>query len=104
MQDVLILSAARTPIGGFLGSFSSLTAPALGTIALKAALERAETPLRSGPIRTGGPCFVFFLPSRGRPPSRARAHPPRVPNVTRLGRVLWASKPRSDLSKASIRL
>ena len=44
MQDVLILSAARTPIGGFLGSFSSLTAPALGTIALKAALERAETP------------------------------------------------------------
>jgi acetyl-CoA C-acetyltransferase len=44
MQDVLILSAARTPIGGFLGAFASLKAPELGTVALKAALERAETP------------------------------------------------------------
>ena len=44
MQDVLILSAARTPIGGFLGTFASLTAPELGTVALKAALDRAETP------------------------------------------------------------
>ncbi len=44
MNDVLILSAARTPIGGFLGSLSSLSAPELGAIALKAALERGETP------------------------------------------------------------
>lgn len=44
MNDVLILSAARTPIGSFLGSLSSLTAPQLGSVALKAALERAEVP------------------------------------------------------------
>ena len=43
MNDVLILSAARTPIGSFLGSLSSLDAPRLGSIAIKTALERAET-------------------------------------------------------------
>ena len=43
MNDVLILSAARTPIGSFLGSLSSLGAPQLGSIAIKTALERADT-------------------------------------------------------------
>ena len=41
MSDVVILSAARTPIGSFQGALSSLKAPALGTVAIKAALERA---------------------------------------------------------------
>jgi len=39
--EVVILSAARTPIGSFLGSLSSLTAPQLGAAAIGAALERA---------------------------------------------------------------
>src|SRR3954469_24902336 len=37
----VIVSAARTPIGKFLGSLSSLTAPELGAIAIKAALGRS---------------------------------------------------------------
>jgi len=37
----VIVSAARTPIGKFLGALSSLTAPELGAIAIKAAIERA---------------------------------------------------------------
>ena len=37
----VIVAAARTPIGKFLGSLSSLTAPELGAIAIKAALERS---------------------------------------------------------------
>jgi len=37
----VIVAAARTPIGKFLGSLSSLTAPELGAIAIKAAIERA---------------------------------------------------------------
>ena len=41
-QDVFILSAARTPIGSFLGSLSTLPAHALGAVAIKAAVERAE--------------------------------------------------------------
>ena len=40
-SSVVILSAARTPIGGFQGELSSLTAPQLGAVAVKAAVERA---------------------------------------------------------------
>ena len=35
------MSAVRTPLGSFLGSMSSLTAPQLGSVAIKAAVERA---------------------------------------------------------------
>ncbi len=41
MADVYILSAVRTPIGKFGGSMASLTAPDMGVVAAKAALERA---------------------------------------------------------------
>jgi acetyl-CoA C-acetyltransferase len=44
MSDVFILSAARTPVGTFLGALAPLSAPRLGAIAIKAALERAEVP------------------------------------------------------------
>src|SRR5260370_11391600 len=40
-REVVIVGAARTPVGAFLGSLSSLTAPQLGAAAIKAALERA---------------------------------------------------------------
>jgi acetyl-CoA C-acetyltransferase len=41
MQDVVVLSGLRTPIGAFQGAFTTLTAPQLGAIAIKAALEKA---------------------------------------------------------------
>jgi acetyl-CoA C-acetyltransferase len=41
MRDVVLVGAARTAIGSFLGSLSSLPAPRLGAVAIKAALERA---------------------------------------------------------------
>jgi acetyl-CoA C-acetyltransferase len=41
MTDVVIVSAARTPVGSFLGALSSLSASKLGEVAIKAALERA---------------------------------------------------------------
>ncbi|HWI11545.1 MAG TPA: acetyl-CoA C-acyltransferase [Burkholderiaceae bacterium] len=40
-ESIVIVSAARTPIGGLLGDFSSLSAHQLGSIAIKAAVERA---------------------------------------------------------------
>ena len=40
-RDVVIIGAARTPVGAFLGGLSSLTAPQLGAAAIKAALERS---------------------------------------------------------------
>ena len=47
MNEVLILSAARTPIGSFLGSLSSLAAPKLGSVAIAAALERSGVDRKS---------------------------------------------------------
>jgi len=44
MKNVLVLSAARTPIGAFLGSLSSLSASEIGAQALKACLDRTEFP------------------------------------------------------------
>ncbi|KQW38663.1 acetyl-CoA C-acyltransferase [Rhizobacter sp. Root404] len=45
MSDpIVIVSAARTPIGGLLGDFSSLSAHQLGAIAIKAAVARAGVP------------------------------------------------------------
>jgi len=41
MKDVLIVSAARTPIGSFQGALASVSAPKLGSVAIKEALARA---------------------------------------------------------------
>ncbi|GJE03944.1 acetyl-CoA C-acetyltransferase [Methylobacterium isbiliense] len=41
-QDIVIVGAARTPVGSFNGAFASLPAHELGAIAIKAALERAK--------------------------------------------------------------
>jgi len=39
-RDVVIVSVARTPIGSFMGSLSSIPAPKLGSIAIKGALNK----------------------------------------------------------------
>ncbi|HKR63182.1 MAG TPA: acetyl-CoA C-acetyltransferase [Thermoanaerobaculia bacterium] len=44
MKDIVILGAARTPIGSFQGTLSSLPAPRLGAVAIKCALENAGVP------------------------------------------------------------
>jgi acetyl-CoA C-acetyltransferase len=41
MTEIVIASAARTPVGSFSGAFSSLPAHALGQVAIQAALARA---------------------------------------------------------------
>ena len=41
MEDVVIVSAARTPVGSFNGAFASVPAHVLGTVALQAAMQRA---------------------------------------------------------------
>jgi acetyl-CoA C-acetyltransferase len=42
MDDIVIVSAARTPVGSFNGALSSLQAHNLGAIALQAAMARAK--------------------------------------------------------------
>jgi acetyl-CoA C-acetyltransferase len=42
MEDVVIVSAARTPVGSFSGAFATVPAHRLGEIAIRGALERAK--------------------------------------------------------------
>ena len=42
MEDVVIVSAVRTPVGSFNGAFASVPAHVLGADALRAAMERAK--------------------------------------------------------------
>ncbi len=44
MEKVLILSAARTPVGSFQGSLANIPAPQLGGIAIKEAIKRSGIP------------------------------------------------------------
>ncbi len=44
-RQAVIVSAARTPIGKFLGALSAMSAPELGGISIKAALQRAGVPI-----------------------------------------------------------
>src|SRR4051795_1462944 len=44
MADALLLSAARTPIGKYLGGLAEVSAPRLGAAAVAEALRRARVP------------------------------------------------------------
>ena len=42
MKDIVIVSAARTPVGSFCGAFANVPAHNLGAVAIRGALERAK--------------------------------------------------------------
>ncbi len=46
-DPIVLVSAARTPIGGFQGDLKELAAPELGAIAIRACMERAGIPFDS---------------------------------------------------------
>jgi acetyl-CoA C-acetyltransferase len=76
MGNIVILGAARTPVGAFLGALSEVPAPKLGGIAIKAALERAAVP----PDRVGEVYMGCVLPAgQGQAPARQAAHHAGVP-------------------------
>ena len=77
MRDVVIVGAARTAIGSFLGSLSSVPAPRLGATAIKAALERAGVaPADVGLVHMG-----MVLPAGvGQAPARQAALFAGLPN------------------------
>jgi len=81
-RQAVIVSAARTPIGKFLGGLSSLSAPELGALAIRAAVERAgidvttieevimgnviqggvgQAPARQAALKSGVPATVSAL-------------------------------------------
>ncbi len=83
MRDVVIVGAARTPIGSFLGALASVPAVKLGSTAIRAALERAGVPASDvGLVHMG-----MVLPAGvGQAPARQAALgaglPQSVPCVT----------------------
>ncbi|MDD2180543.1 acetyl-CoA C-acyltransferase [Acidovorax sp. D2M1] len=70
-QDpIVILSAARTPMGGFQGDFASLAAHDLGGVAIKAAVERAGiSPELVGEVLFGN----CLMAGQGQAPARQAA-------------------------------
>ncbi|KOX74160.1 Acetyl-CoA acetyltransferase, mitochondrial [Melipona quadrifasciata] len=67
LNNVVIISATRTPMGSFLGGLSSLSAPKLGAIAIQAAIERASIPKDNvTEIYMGNVCQAFL----GQAPAR----------------------------------
>lgn len=71
MQDpIVIVSAARTPMGAFQGELSALTAPQLGAAAIRAAVERAGI----RPEQVQEVVFGCVLPAgQGQAPARQAA-------------------------------
>jgi acetyl-CoA C-acetyltransferase len=78
MSDVVIVSAARTPIGSFNGALASLTGAQLGTIALKAAMERAGiAPAEVNEVILG----QVLTAAQGQNPARQAAINAGIPNT-----------------------
>jgi acetyl-CoA C-acetyltransferase len=74
--EIVIASAARTPVGSFNGAFASLSAHALGTIAIRAALERAGI----GPDQVDEVILGQVLPAgAGQNPARQAAIAAGIP-------------------------
>ncbi|MDI9638602.1 acetyl-CoA C-acyltransferase [Geitlerinema splendidum] len=75
--EVFILSGRRTPIAAFQGAFASLTAPELGSIAIKAALESAGvTPDQVDEVLMGNVLSAAI----GQAPARQAAKGAGIPN------------------------
>ena len=75
LDPIVIVSAARTPIGAFQGDFKDLAAPELGAAAIRAALERTGL-ARAGlqPDSVDETIFGCVLPAgQGQAPARQAA-------------------------------
>ncbi|MBU3029145.1 acetyl-CoA C-acyltransferase [Paracoccus marinaquae] len=83
VQDIFVLGAARTPMGGLMGAFAGQTAADLGGVAIRAALERASV----APDRPEALFMGCVLPAgQGQAPARqagfAAGLPKSVPATT----------------------
>ncbi len=79
MDDVVIVGLARTPQGNLLGALKDVTAPELGAIAIKAAVERAKL----HPADIQEVIMGCVLPAGiGQAPARQAALKAGIPNTT----------------------
>jgi acetyl-CoA C-acetyltransferase len=78
-DPIVIVAAARTPLGRFLGELGGLSAPALGAHVIRAALERA----RLAPERVDEALMGCVLPAgQGQAPARQAAKGAGLPDAT----------------------
>ncbi len=78
-DDVVIVAAKRTPMGGMLGNFAQLTAPELGAIAHIAAMEQSGvTPASIDEVISG----CVLQAGIGQAPARQAALFAKIPNCT----------------------
>jgi acetyl-CoA C-acetyltransferase len=83
LPPVFIVSATRTPIGAYLGSLASLSAPQLGATAIKAALERAKiSPDQVGEVFMGNVLSAGIGQAPARQAMRFAGIPDSVPATT----------------------
>jgi acetyl-CoA C-acetyltransferase len=75
-ESIVIVSAARTPMGAFQGDFSSLAAHDLGGAAIRAAVERAAIPGDAVGEVLFGNCLMA---GQGQAPARQAAHKGGLP-------------------------
>jgi len=77
MKNIVLLGAARTPVGSFLGKLSSLPAPALGSAAIRGALQKSGVP----PDRVEAVVFGNVLQAgQGQAPARQASLGAGIPN------------------------
>jgi len=81
MQDpIVIVGAARTPMGAFMGDFASLAAHDLGAAAMKAAVARAGIEPEKVDEVLFGNCLMAA--GQGQAPARQAAHKAGLPRST----------------------
>jgi acetyl-CoA C-acetyltransferase len=79
VSSVYIVSAARTPVGSFMGALASQAAPRLGAIAIRAALERAKiAPDQVSEVLMGN----VLTAGIGQAPARQASIYAGIPNAT----------------------
>jgi acetyl-CoA C-acetyltransferase len=77
MNDpIVIVGAARTPMGAFQGDFSSMSASDLGAVAIRAAVERAGVPVDQVQDVLFGNCLMA---GQGQAPARQAAIKAGIP-------------------------
>jgi acetyl-CoA C-acetyltransferase len=77
-DPIVIVGAARTPMGGFQGDLASVAAPELGSVAIRAALERAKL----APDAVEEVIMGCVLPAgQGQAPARQAARGAGVPDA-----------------------
>jgi len=103
-QDAFIVSAARTPIGAFQGSLSSVPAPRLGATAIAGALQRAGVePGRIDEVYMGNVLSAGVGQAPARQAAIFAAIPESVPATT-VGKVCGSGLQAVVLAARAVRL